>query len=195
PDRRAGLVVVGVRRHVGAHEDLDAGGDRVLQALPVPWAGAQRALDHPLGDAVGAEEVLAAAHGDRRDVADAPGGHRRGQLGGELVAVLDAVEPERHRPLDDGRRAGVRGDLAAPVVRGLDDRGHLLVGQLWGVDRLVLARDAAGDADLDEVGARAQLLTGGAAEAVRPVGLLRVRAVAVTAGAAQRVPGGPDARS
>ena len=57
------------------------------------------------------------------------------------------------------------------VVGGLAGGLHLGVGGLRVADLLVLAGDAAGDAELDEVGARLELRAGGGAEAVGAVGL------------------------
>ena len=85
--------------------------------------------------------------------------------------MLDAVEAGLDALADGQRRARVGGDLLAGVVGRLGSRLHLGVGGLGIADLLVLAGDAAGDAELDEVGARLELRAGGGAEAVCAVGL------------------------
>ena len=68
--------------------------------------------------------------------------------------------------------------------------------QLRRVDRLVLAGDAAGDHHLDQVGAERDLPAGARAELGGTVALERVAvAVAVAAGAHQRLAGGEDPRA
>jgi hypothetical protein len=85
------------------------------------------------------------------------------------------------------------GARPAATVADPDHGRHLVIEQLRGVDRLVLAGDAAGDAHLDQVGAGPQLQAGESAEAIGTVGLEGVGLPAVPAGAAQRVSGGEDA--
>ena len=78
----------------------------------------------------------------------------------------------------------------------VDDRVELVGHQLRRVDRLVLAGDAAGDHHLDQVGAERDLPAGTAAELGGAVAFERVAvAVAVAAGAHQRLAGGEDPRA
>jgi predicted LPLAT superfamily acyltransferase len=57
--------------------------------------------------------------------------------------------PARIAALMPGRAVGVGGDLHVGHVRLVDDRLHLLEGQLLGARRVAAREDAAGGADLD----------------------------------------------
>src|SRR5205823_614766 len=95
-----------------------------------------------------------------------------------------------------GRRAGVGGDLLAGVVGGLGGSLHLGVGGLRVADLLVLASDAAGDAELDVVGASLELGPGRGAETIGAIGLdAALRAGAVAAGDDDGLPRAGDPRA
>src|SRR5207244_1983548 len=82
------------------------------------------------------------------------------------------------------------------TVRRLHDGAHLMLGDLRVADRLVLAGDAARDADFDQVGALLELHAHHFAELGWPVRLDRPgEGVAVTTGGDARHARGEDPRA
>ena len=67
--------------------------------------------------------------------------------------MLDGVDAGLGGPEDALRSVGVGGDFAAEAVGVGDDGLHLFEGVLAGLRIVALGEDAAGGADLDEVGA------------------------------------------
>ena len=184
------------RRHVAAEQHLDARIERVPVRLQVARPGPQGTLLHPGRHAQVVEERARAGDDQVGTSATPRSAISRGDLGGQFVAVLHAVQAQLDGFGDDRRRSGVRGDLATPRVGGRDRRGHLVSRELRSRDLLVLAGDAARDHELDEVGAGFDLPAHSAGERVRAVafeGVIGV--VAVTAAAAQRLAGGEDPRA
>ena len=79
--------------------------------------------------------------------------HQRDGFGVENRAVLDRCHAGPHRRLDPGGAVRVCRDPAVELRRGLDDRAHLVFGVLLHAGGIGQRQDAAGRADLDDVGA------------------------------------------
>ena len=117
--------------------------------------------------------------------------------------MLDGVDPGADGQLDAGRAVGMGGDLEAPEMRFLGNRGQLGEGQLR-LPRLgVAAEHPAGGADLDHFGAVLALFAHLLAQLVRAVAHRRalgleagrqVRLVAMPARRAERVVSVDDPR-
>ena len=79
--------------------------------------------------------------------------HQLHRLGVHVGAVLDRAHAGADSALHPLGAVGVRRDVEAVVVRGLDDGPDLLLGELRVLAVLGDAQDAAGGGDLDQVGA------------------------------------------
>ena len=133
--------------------------------------------------------------------------HQRQRVGLDEGAVLDGVDAGGDGHLRRGVAVAVRGDLAPPVMRLLDDGVHLVLRELGRVDGIGEGEDAARGHEFDDVGAvldlvahRGAALVGAVADAVqRPLlrhaarGRNRI-AVAVAASGADGVNGHEHAR-
>jgi hypothetical protein len=109
-----------------------------------------------------------------------PGQNRRHQVRAVLLvhrerlivavrAVLDGVDAGANRGLDAPLAVRVRRDFHAEQMRGLDNRAHLLVGELLRIARVADRQHAAGCRELDQVGAVLVLITHGFPRFVRAV--------------------------
>ena len=164
--------------HAGGATDFEGAQARLAQALEL------------VGEQLGQAELDAGfAHGEDRDQGRhderAGGGRGLRRVGVDQGAMLDRAHAERGAAAHRARRVGVGHHVGAARRRLLHGGADLVVGILVHPDRIGRRQHAAGDHQLDLVGALAQLLPRRAAHFVRPVGDGRDRPP--VAGAAARL--------
>ena len=180
---------------VGAGGDGDAGAQGEPERLEVTLAQRQRLLHCELGDAGGETALDDRVRRDERGhERRALRGHARGERLGEKHAMLDGVDARVEAPRDPLLRHRVGRRAPARAVRLVDARAQLVERQLRRAWIDPGRHDAAGGHELDDVGARTQLLAHGAAQVVGTVGLPAEQPPAVAARDADGASGAENAR-